>query len=198
MGGIGIEEAATVGADMLDGFERGDRADRDTLLAALYRVSHYLGIEGLWRTLPNHEQRQHEADRQQHARREADELAIEIAEIGAAVLDDEGPYEGHRHDAPGRRRGEHRKGDRRHLAEIGQGRLAGIPLPIGIRDKADRRVESEHRLHSGEIQRFERWAILENEDPIDDDRRDEVRGEHVEGVGSPIHRYPSGLPPISR
>ena len=86
MGGIGIEEAATVGADVLDGFERGDRADGDTLLAALNRMGYYLDIEGLRRTLRNQEQRQHEADRQQHARREADEIAIEIAEIGAAVL----------------------------------------------------------------------------------------------------------------
>ena len=155
MGGIGIEEAAAVGADVLDGFERGDRADGDTLLAALNRMGYYLDIEGLRRTLRNQEQRQHEADRQQHARREADEIAIEIAEIGAAVLDDEGSDEGHRDDEPGRRRGEHREGNRRHLAEIRQCRLAGIPLPVGIRDEADRRVESEHRLYCGEILRIE-------------------------------------------
>jgi hypothetical protein len=46
VGGIGIEKAAAVGADVFDGFKRGDGADRDRLLAALGRASRYLGVEG--------------------------------------------------------------------------------------------------------------------------------------------------------
>ena len=47
MSGIGVEESAAIGADVLDGLERGDRAERNRLLAALRRVSRYLGIESL-------------------------------------------------------------------------------------------------------------------------------------------------------
>ena len=40
VGGIGVEEAAAIGAELLDGDLGGDRPERDGLLAALQRRRH--------------------------------------------------------------------------------------------------------------------------------------------------------------
>ena len=117
MGGVGVEEAAAIGAKMLDGLHRGDRPQRDRLVRTLDRMRGDAGGQRLRLALLNDHQRQHERGGHQDAGGEADQVAIEIAEIGAAIRDREGADEGHGDDEAGSGGGEHRKGDRRHLAE---------------------------------------------------------------------------------
>src|SRR5271165_58885 len=114
---IGTEEATTVGAQVLDGFESGDRADDDGLVAPCDVVGNDLCVQRLGRALPYHEEGQHETHRQQNAGGEAHQVTIEIAEVDASVLDDERADERHRDNETGRGRCEHRKGDRRHLTD---------------------------------------------------------------------------------
>lgn len=122
----------------------------------------------VWRrALPDHEQGQHEAEGKHNTRCKSHQIAIEIAEIGATILDRERPNESHRYDTAGGGRGEHRKGDRRHLAEIRQRRLPAIALPIGVGDEADGGVECQNWLHPREFQRVQRQIVLEDEDQID-------------------------------
>jgi hypothetical protein len=117
MRGVGIEEAAAIGAQMLDGLKRGYRPECDRLVSSLHRMRGDDGGEGLRLTLLDHQQREHERSRHQHARREADEVTVEIAEIGATVLHREGADERHCDDESSGGRSEHREGDCRHLTE---------------------------------------------------------------------------------
>ena len=57
MRGVGVEEAAAVGAEHLDRFLRGDRAQRDGLLGALQRGRVGIGAERLRHALRDQEQR---------------------------------------------------------------------------------------------------------------------------------------------
>jgi len=77
---IGIEKAAAIGAEHLDGDLRGDRTDRDHLLAALDRGGLHIGAERLRDALPHQEQRIDDADRQQDVERAAGDIDPEIAD----------------------------------------------------------------------------------------------------------------------
>ena len=80
MRGIGVEEAAAIGAEHLDRDLRRDRPDRDGLLGAFERGRIDIGAERLRHALPDQEQRGHDADRQQHVERAAGDIDPEIAD----------------------------------------------------------------------------------------------------------------------
>ena len=140
MRGIGVEEAAAVGAEHLDRDLRGDRADRDGLLGAFQRRRLDIGAERLRHALPDQEQRVDDADRQQDVERAAGEIDPEIADglhRGAREAADQRDGE---HDA-GRRRQEVLVRQAEHLHEIGHRAFAAVVLPVGVGDEAHRRVE---------------------------------------------------------
>ena len=85
MRGIGVEEAAAVGAEHLDRDLRGDRADRDGLLGAFERRRLDIGAERLRHALPDQEQRVDDADRQQDVERAARDIDPEIADGAAST-----------------------------------------------------------------------------------------------------------------
>ena len=80
MRGVGVEEAAAIGAEHLDRELRGDRARRDRLLRAFERRRVDIGAERLRHAAQDVEQRQHDADRQQHVERGAGQIDPEIAD----------------------------------------------------------------------------------------------------------------------
>ena len=80
MRGVGVEEAAAIGAEHLDRDLRGDRADRDGLLGAFERRRVDIGAERLRHALPDQEQRVGHADRQQDVERAARDIDPEIAD----------------------------------------------------------------------------------------------------------------------
>ena len=141
---VGVEEAAAVGAQHLDGELRGHRPLRDRLLAAFERRGRDIGGEVLRHALPDVEQRQHDAGGQQQVERAADQVGPEIADalgIGAR----EATHQRHREgDAGGGAREVlHRQPG--HLRQIAQGLLAAVGLPVGVGDEADRGVERRGR-----------------------------------------------------
>ena len=80
MRGVGVEEAAAIGAEHLDGDLRGDRADGDRLLGAFERRRIDIGPKRLRDALPDQEQRVDDADRQQDVERAARDIDPEIAD----------------------------------------------------------------------------------------------------------------------
>ena len=112
-----------------------------------------------------------EANRHENAGYESNEITIEVAKVGASVPDRKCADPGHCHDEAGSRRGEHRKGDGPHLAEIRQRRLAAICLPVRIGNETDRRVEGEQGIDCREIELVQRQPILERQDQKNDDRQ---------------------------
>ena len=80
MRGIGVEEAAAIGAEHLDRDLRGDRPDRDGLLGAFERGRIHVWAQRLRDALPDQEQRIDDADRQQDVERAARDIDPEIAD----------------------------------------------------------------------------------------------------------------------
>ncbi len=80
MRGVGVEEAAAIGAEHLDGDLRGDRANRDGLLGAFQRDGIDVSAERLRHTLPHQEQGVDDADRQQDVERAAGDIDPEVTD----------------------------------------------------------------------------------------------------------------------
>ena len=78
--GVGIEEAAAVGAKHLDGDLRGHRANGDGLLSAFQRRSIDVSAQGLRHSLPDEEQGKWNADGQEDVERAAGDIDPEIAD----------------------------------------------------------------------------------------------------------------------
>ena len=77
---VGVEEAAAVGAELLDGLLAGDGTAGDDLRPAGDRVDRVVG-EVLDRTERHQQDRRDEGDRQQDAERRAHEVDPEVAEV---------------------------------------------------------------------------------------------------------------------
>ena len=80
MRGIGVEEAAAIGAEHLDRDLRSDRADGDGLLGAFQRRRIDIGAERLRHALPDQEQRRDDADRHENVERAAGDIDPEITD----------------------------------------------------------------------------------------------------------------------
>ena len=142
MGGIGVEEAAAIGAQHLDDFLRGDRPLGDHLLGAFERRRLGVGAEILRHALPDEEQADDDRDRQQDVERAARQIDPEVADaLGRAA--GEAADQRDRQRNAGRRRDEVVNRQPRHLDEIAHRRFGHVGLPVGVGDEADRRVEGE-------------------------------------------------------
>ena len=185
MRGIGVEEAAAIGAEHLDRDLRGDRADRDGLLGAFQRRRIDIGAERLRHALPDQEQRVDDADRQQDVERAAGDIDPEIADRlhrGARKAADQRDRQ---HDA-GRRRQEVLVRQAEHLHEIGHRAFAAVVLPVGVGDEADRRVEREVGRHRRLLGRIERQHGLQAHQRIEDEKAADVEEQHGDRVGQPM------------
>ena len=80
MRGVDVEEAAAVGAELLDGDLAGDRALRDRLLGAFERRRIDVGAEVLRHAERDERERHDDRQRQQHVERGAREIDPEIAD----------------------------------------------------------------------------------------------------------------------
>ncbi len=186
MRGVGVEEAAAVGAEHLDRDLRGDRADRDGLLGAFERGRLDVRSERLRDALPDEEQREDDADRQQHVERAARDIDPEIADrLGGGAREAADQRDGE-HDA-GRRRQEVLVRQAEHLHEIGHRAFAAVVLPVGVGDEADRRVERRDRARrrtgpaglngSTACRRMKR---------VEKDEAADVKQQHRDRVGQPM------------
>src|SRR6516164_10294659 len=80
MRGIGVEKAAAIGAEHLDGDLRGHRADRDGLLGAFERCRVNIRAKRLRHALPDEEQGIRNADREKNVERATGDIDPEAAD----------------------------------------------------------------------------------------------------------------------
>ena len=154
MGGVGVEEAAAVGAQHLDRFLRGDRPLRDRLLGALERMGHGVGVEVLRHTLPDQEQPIDDADGQQQVEHAAHQIDPEGADAAGGAAR-QAAHQGHGPDDAHGRGEEVVGGQAGHLGEIAHGRFAAVVLPVGVGGEADGGVPGQERRHVGQVLRVE-------------------------------------------
>ena len=185
MGGVGIEEAAAIGAEHLDGDLGGHRTDRNRLLGALKRRGFDVGAKRLRHALPDQKQRVDDADRQQHVERRARHIDPEIAD-GAHRGAGEAADQRDRERNAGGGRQEILVRQAQHLDEIGHRAFAAVVLPVGVGDEADRGVEGEvfgdRRLPG----RVERQHGLQPHQRIKDEEAADMKQQHRDRVGQPM------------
>ncbi len=185
MRGVGVEEAAAIGAEHLDRDLRGDRAHRDGLLGAFEGGCLDIGAERLRHALPYEEQRVDDADRQQDVERAARDIDPEIAD-GAHGGAREAADQRHRQHDAGRRRKEVLMRQAEHLHEVGERAFAAVVLPVGVGDEAHRRVEREILRHRRLLGRIERQHRLQSHQGVEDQESADVEEQHGHRVGDPV------------
>ena len=143
--GVGVVEAAAVGAELLDDLLAGDRAAGDRLLGAAEGGDDLVvQVEVLDRAAGDQEDRADDGDRQQDAQRAAHQVDPEVAQIaGAPAGEPAHQRDRHRHADGGRDEVLHRQPG--HLHEMTVGGLTGVGLPVGIGDEADRGVPRQRQ-----------------------------------------------------
>ncbi len=183
---IGVEEAAPIGAEHLDRFLRRDGADGDRLVQALQRMGGDVGGEGLHHTRQAQRDGENQRQRQQDVKIGADHIDPEIADAVGGLARQAANERHHHRQAFGR--GEevlHRQTD--HLAEVAHGRFTGIGLPVGVGNKAGRRIERQVWRQARELLRIERQQVLEVQDEEQQDEADQRENDDRDGVGHPAH-----------
>ena len=179
MRGIGVEEAAAIGAEHLDRHLRGDRADRDGLLGAFQRGGVDIGTERLRHALPDQKQRGDDADRHQDVERASGDIDPEVADRLHRRAGEAADQNEREHDA-GRRRQEVLVREADHLREVRHRAFAAVVLPIGVGDEADRRVERQIGRHGRLFGRIERQHGLNAHQPVEDEKAADMEQQHAD------------------
>ena len=144
VGRVRVQETATVVAQLLDDFLRGDRAEGDGLLGSLQRGRGGRGVQRLGHALPDEEDGEDNRDRKEDVEDAAGQVHPEAAERLRAPPG-ETANERDRDGLAGGGRGEVADGQDQHLAQVAGPGLARVVLPVGVRLEADRRVERQVR-----------------------------------------------------
>jgi hypothetical protein len=187
VGGIDVEEAAAVGAELLDRLLAGHREEGDGLLAALDRRRADMGHERLGLAQADIGHGDHQGEGQQEVEIDARQVGIEVAKPLAAIGGEgAGDRGGHGHAGGGR--DEVVRGQARHLREGRDRLLRHIGLPVGVGDEADGGVEGQVRRHAGEALRIERQEVLEAQGQVEDDKARGREGQEARGVAQPVLR----------
>src|SRR5262252_10513304 len=85
MSSVGIEEAATIGAEHLDRDLRGDRPHRNGLLGAFQGGCFHIRTERLWHALPDQEQGIRNADGEKDVERASGDIDPEVPDGSGGV-----------------------------------------------------------------------------------------------------------------
>ena len=183
---VRVEEAAAVGAQVLDGFLAGHRAAVDGLLGTAQRGDDLIvQVEVLDRAADDQDDGRNNADRHQDAQHRAHQVDPEVTQIAGALAGEAAHQcDRHRHADGGRDEVLHRQPG--HLHQMTIGGLTGVGLPVGVGDEADRGVPRQRRGHlCGRIMQMQRQLALhqlEDEQEQDADRRE---SQDASGVGAP-------------
>ena len=184
MRGIGVEEAAAIGAQHLDRDLRRDRADRDGLLGAFERCRVDIGAERLRNPLPDQEQRIGNADRNEDVERAAGHIDPEISDRLRRMARKAADDSDSEHDA-GRGGEKILMGQAEHLHEIGHRAFAAVVLPVGVGDEAHRRIERQIFADRGLARRIERQPRLQSHQGIKNEKAAEMEQQHADGIDEP-------------
>ena len=214
MGGVGIEEAAAVGAQHLDGHlgghgTLGNRLGLDLdvfhhrvalgvldLLAAGVLLGHLGGIriehlgglvgaEVLDHPLGDQKHGKHQADGQQQVEAAPGQIDPEIAQ-GRGLIPGDAPHQGRGDGDAGGGRNEVVKGQPHHLREIGQGAFAAVVLPVGVGGETGRGVEGQIPGHPAEALGVEGQEVLQPQDEISKQHAHQAEDQDGNGIAFPI------------
>ena len=188
VGAVGVEEAAAVGAQLLDRLLRGDRTERHHLLGALDGGDLVVGREVLDHPLAHQDQGEDQAHREKHVDRAPDQVGPEIADGPGrarrqATGEPAGQGDGNRD--PRGSRDEVVPGQSRHLGQVAHRRFAAVRLPVGVGGEAGRGVEGQRLLHPSELLRVEGQESLEAEDAVGHQHAEEAEDHQRPGVANP-------------
>ena len=158
MGGVDVEEAAAVGAQVFDDLHRGDWPLGDGLRLPVQGMHDRVGVEVLDHALRDEDQRDHDADGQQDVERAARQVDPEVAQVLRAAAG-QAAHQCHRQrDARGGG-DELVKGQAGHLRQVAHGLLAGVVLPVGVGGEAGGGIEGQLRLDIGQALRVEEGPV---------------------------------------
>jgi len=137
--------------------------------------------EGLRHALPHQEQRQHQAQRQQAVEGGTGHVDPEVTQgLGRFATDPTAQSD--QDGQPGGRADEVLHSEADHLAEVTQGRLTAVGLPIGVGDETDCGVEGQSPFQAWQLLRIQGEAALEQQDREQQHKAREVereQGQHV-------------------
>jgi hypothetical protein len=131
--------------------------------------------------LPDQIQRQQQAQRQQAVEGGAGHVDPEVAE-GFRRLAADATAQRNQHGEAGGGADEVLHGEADHLAQVAQGRLAAVGLPVGVGHETDRGVERLRPLLARQILRVERQVILKQQDREQQQEAGEVEREQCQRV----------------
>jgi hypothetical protein len=145
-----------------------------------------VAVECLRHSLRDEDHREDDRERQEDVDDRAVEVAPEVPEPDAPTsardaADDRG---GDRHPDAGRDELLHGKPG--HLAEVRHRRLAGVVLPVRVRDEARRCVQRNRPRHAGEVIGVEEEVTLEAQQPEEEDAEQDGEHEHRAAVLLPV------------
>ena len=184
VGGVGVEEAAAVVAELLDRLLRRERPEGDCLLGPFERGDRVRSGQGLRDALRHEDDGGHEGDRQEDVDRRPGQVDPEVADRGRGSTD-QPAGQGDRDRHAGSRRGEVLDGEARSLRQVGHRRLTRVVLPVRVRDEADRGIEAQELLDRTQIGLVERQAALDALEQVEHHDGHEAERQDADRVGLP-------------
>ncbi len=185
MGRIGVEKAAAVGAKLLDDLLARHRPDRNRLLGAFERGRVDRAGKSLRHAESDENERADDGARQQKIKRDPGQIGPEIADRGRRGAR-KASHQREGHGEASRRGDEIVHGETEHLGQMAHRRLAGIVLPVGVGDEADRRVEGEIRRHAIEAARVQGQHALKPLDAVENQKARHGERQHRQRIGKPV------------
>ena len=185
MSGVGVEEAAAVGAELLDDLLARDRSDRDRLLRALEGRRVDRAGERLRHSESDKRERADDRDREEDVKRDAGQVDPEVPDRRRRRAR-KSAYERERHCKARRRRDEVVHGEAEHLGEMTHGRLAAVVLPVRVGDEAGRGVEGEIGRDGVEAARVQRQKVLQPLQGVERQESGDGKDDHRDRVAEPV------------
>ena len=187
MRGIGVEEAAAIGAHHLDGFLRSGGSLRDGLRGAFEAGYFIVRMQILDGTLRHQQQRAYDRKRNQQIERGARDIHPEVAERVRRLARESA----HQGDGDGDAGGGGCKVVGRqshHLGEVTHGGFGCINLPVGVRAETYSSIKGQVGSNqlTGEALRIERQQALETLDEVSEHDAHQAKCQQGTCVVSPV------------
>ena len=169
----------------LIGFLAGDRTQRHDLLCAFERRRFDRSAQRLRYAERHEEERNDDRQRHEHIERRARHIDPEIAD-GWRFPPRQRSRQRDRHRGRRRRIEEVVGRQADHLRKVAKCRLAGISLPVGVGDEADRDVEGEVGRHARKALRVE-WQIgLQSQQRVEAQHAGAAKDHHRDRILEPL------------
>ena len=192
-GGVGAQETAAVGTQVLDGDQGGDGAHGDVLLGALDGGHRLVGHEILGSALPHQDQCHDNGEGDQDAGGDPHQVHKEIADILGA-LSRKAPDKGDARRVAAGRGHKHHENNDQHLREIAQAALPRVVLQVGVGHEADDGIERQRRLHVPDSVGVKKRKALNAQDQVANRHHHAVGSHQGQRILFPVHAL-MGIPP---